>query len=254
MVVKQLAIGFATAVALVLVAACSSSGSSGPKGSTVPTGSTGSVGSAEPTASPSPTVTPPSTAQLRKIVLQATDLPGWKATPPDDTSDAPDSAQADLVACVGAANTDADQLANVESNKFDLGDVELSASASSYRSPSAVDTDVAILKSPKFLPCIRTQMQEDIATAVPAGSKVGTVSVKFTPGSGTGPANVAGSGQASVPVTVNGQQFTDYVDFVYLTGPLLEVEVDAESPGAPVPAAVLQAAVKAVAGRAAAGG
>jgi len=56
----------------------------------------------------------------------------------------------------------------------------------------------------------------------------------------------------SMPVIGPGGRITVYVDFVYLTGPLMEVEVDAENLGAPVPAGVLQAAVQAVAGRAAA--
>jgi len=65
---------------------------------------------------------------------------------------------------------------------------------------------------------------------------------------------VAGSGLASVPVVGSGGRVTAYLSFVYLIGPLIEAEVDGENIGAPVPAAVLQSAVKAVAGRTAAAG
>jgi hypothetical protein len=251
MSIEQLSIGCAVAGALVALTACG--GSSGSSAKSTTTGSSGTRTSTL-TASPSPTVTPVTVAQLRKIVLQPTDLPGWKASPPDDSSDSPDSEEADLMACVGAKSTVADQIANVESDNFDLGDAELSASATSYKSQSDLNNDVAVLKSPKFLPCATQQFKQDLATAAPAGGKVGTVSVRFTPGPGTGPANVAGSGRATVPLTVNGQQAMIYIDFVYLTGPLIEAEVDAENIGAPIPAAVLQSAVKAVATRAANGG
>jgi len=239
---KQLSIGCATAGALVLLAGCSSSGSSDAKGST---------GSAKPTASPSPTVTPATEAQLRKIVLQATDLPpGWKGSPA--SSDDSSNSNEELAACVGAKNTDADQVASVDSDAFDLGNAEVSASATSYKSQSDLATDIAVLKSPKFLSCTTKELKKELGSSMPKGTSLGAVSLKFTPGPGTGPANVVGSGSMSMPVIGPGGRITVYVDFVYLTGPLMEVEVDAENLGAPVPAGVLQAAVQAVAGRAAA--
>jgi hypothetical protein len=241
---KQLSIGCATAGALVLLAACSSAGSSDAKAST---------GSAKPTASPSPTVTPATVAQLRKIVLQATDLPpGWKRSPV--ASDDGTNSNEDLAACVGAKNTDADQIASVDSDDYDLGNAEISASASSYKSQSDLATDIAIIKSPKFLSCTTQGLKQELATSMPKGTTVGAVSLKFTAGPGRGPANVVGSGSMSMPVIGNAGKMTVYVDFVYLTGPLIEAEVDAENLGAPVPASVLQAAVQAVASRAATGG
>jgi hypothetical protein len=240
MFIKQLTIGCATAGALVLLAACSSSGSSGTKEST------------KPTASPSPTVTPATKAQLSKIVLQATDMPGWKGSPADPDNN--DNSGSDLAACVGAKNTDPDEVATSESDDFTLGDVTVSSSASSYKSQSDLDNDVAVLKSPKLESCFEREFKTEVATSVPSGTTLGALSVKFTPGPGSGPANVAGTGSVAVPVTANGQQITVYTDIVFITGPLIEAEVDVESDGAPVPAQVLQAAVKAVATRAAAGG
>jgi hypothetical protein len=196
---------------------------------------------------------PATAAQLRKIVLQAADMPGWKASPPDDSSDAPDSEQAELVACVGAQNTDADQIADIESENFGLGGAQISSSATSYAFQSDLDSDLTVLESPEFVPCISRQLKRDLAVAIPAGGRMGTLSAKFTPGSGAGPANVAGTLSASVPITANGQQDVFYIDYVYLTGSFIAAEVDGENLGAPVPATAMRAAVRAVATRVAAG-
>jgi len=233
---KQLSIGCATASALVLLAACSSSGT---------------TTSTKPTTSPSPTVTPATKAQLGKIVLQAADLPGWKGSPAGPDSNSNDSEMAD---CMGAKNTDPDQVATTDSDDFTLGDVTVSSSASSYKFQSDLDSDVAMFKSPKLVPCFQQLFKTDVASSAPSGTSLGNPSVKFTPGSGGGPANVIGTGSVAMPVTADGQQVTIYIDTVFITGPLIEAEVDVESDGAPVPAAVLQSAVKAVAIRAATGG
>jgi hypothetical protein len=246
---------FALTGALVLLAGCGSSSSDTKGGATTSSGTTSSnmptASSSAPSASPSPTITPATVVQLKKINLQAADLPsGWKAGPSQsDPSDK--SGQAELVKCVGAKNTDADQVATADSADFSLGEASISSSASSYKSQSSLDSDLALLKSPKLIPCFQKQLKKEIATSLPDGASLGAVSVKFTPGPGAGPANVAGSGSATMSVTAGGQQLKVYVSFVYITGPLIEAEVDAESLGSPVPAAVLQAAVKAVADRAA---
>jgi hypothetical protein len=190
--------------------------------------------------------------QLKKIVLQAADLPrAWKAHPATQNS-SDSSEQAQLVKCVGVRNTDADKVATADSNDFVLGTTTISSSASSYKSQSSLANDLAMLKSPKLVPCYNKVLKKELATSLPAGASLGAVSVKFTPGHGTGPANVAGSGSATVSATIGGKNIKVNIGFVYLTGPLMEVEVDADGIGSPVPAAALQAAVKAVAGRAAA--
>lgn len=251
------------ASALVLLAGCggssSSTSSSNAKATAPSTGSattssssSSSASSSAPAASPSPTVTPATVVQLKKIVLRTTDLPrGWKGVPAQsDDSDTAD--QAELLKCVGAKNTDADKVATADSADFVLKDATISSTASSYKSQSSLDNDIALLKNPKLIPCFSQLLTKAIATSLPEGAKLGTVTVKFTPGPGAGPANVAGSGLATVPITISGQHVKVYVNFVYITGPLMEIELDAENVGAPVPAAVLRAAVKAVADRAAA--
>ncbi|MFL6162532.1 MAG: hypothetical protein ACJ74U_09895 [Jatrophihabitantaceae bacterium] len=248
------------ACATMLLAACG--GSSGnpdrPAATTTSSGnSTSSSGNSasasSSTPSPSPTATPATAAQLKKIVLQPADLPGWKATPaePDSPSDASD--QAKLVACAGGKNTDADKLADVSSDDFALGDATVSSSASSYKSQSDLDADIALLHSPKLSTCYQNLAKSAMATSLPAGTTIDSVSVKVSPGPGTGPANVAGAGVATVMVRANGQQVPVYVSFAYITGPLIEAEVDTENVGTPVPPATVQALVTKVAERAANG-
>jgi hypothetical protein len=244
----------ALAGALVLLAGCGGSSSSDSAGNATTSSSTSSTpaaSSSAPTASPSPTVTPATVVQLRKIVLQANDLPSsWKATPAEQDNDT--SGQDKLMKCVGAKNTEEDKVASADSDDYVLGDATISSSASSYKSQSSVDSDVALLKSPKLTPCFTTLLKKELAASLPEGASLGAVSMKFTPGPGAGPANVAGSGSATVSLTAGEDHVKVYINFVYLTGPLMEAEVYAENIGSPVPAAALQAAVKAVADRAAA--
>jgi hypothetical protein len=189
--------------------------------------------------------------QLKKIVLQAADLPGgWQASPAEPESN-DSSTQAELMKCVGAKNTDEDKVATADSDDYSLGDATISSSASSYKSQSSLDSDLALLKSPKLVPCYNQVLKKELAASLPEGADLEAVSVKFTPGPGSGPANVAGSGTATVSVTVGDEPLKVYISFIYLTGPLMEVEVSAENVGSPPPAAALQAAVKAVADRAA---
>jgi hypothetical protein len=264
--ITRLSSACALAGALVLLAGCGGSSSTS-KGSTTPTSkgttATSSGGtstpsdsttasSSTPSASPSPTPTPATAAQLKKIVLRKGDLPsGWKAVPAREDDDDSDD-QAKLMKCVGVKNTEADEVATADSDDYTMRDAVISSSASSYKSQSALDNDLAVLKNPRLIPCFSRLLTKELAASLPEDASLGKVSVKFTPGPGTGPANVAGSGLAVVPLTFGEQQVKVYVSFVYVYGPLIEANVTAENVGSPVPAAVLQSAVKAVADRAAA--
>lgn len=252
-----LRVSSACVIALVLLAGCGSSSDSAGSAphsadsSSSHSADSPSVSSNTPTASPTPTVTPATGVQLKKIVLRPGDLPSsWKAAPaqPDSSSS---SDQAELTRCTGGRNTDKDQVATTDSDDYSFGNATISSSATSYKSRSDLDSDLALLKSPKLATCYNQLLKKQLRTSMPKGAGLGAVSVRFTPGPGAGPANVAGSGSATVSVSVGGQHVKVYVNFVYLTGPLIEAEVDAENVGSPVPAGVLQAAVKAVAHRAA---
>jgi hypothetical protein len=212
----------------------------------------GPASSSSPASTPS-SATPASLSQLKKIVLQPADLPpGWKGTPyqPDPTDAAN---QAALMKCVGARNTDPDRVAEADSDDFALGDANIHSSADSYRSQSDVDADTATLSNPNYTPCDEQLAKKSLATSAPPGGTIESVSIKLTPGSAGGPANVVGTETGTARVSVNGQQVPLCLTSVYITGPWIEAEVDAESAGAPVPASVVNALVATVANRAAKG-
>ena len=88
---------------------------------------------------------------------------------------------------------------------------------------------------------------------MPAGIKIASSSIKITPGSAGGPANVVATGTGTIEVSVNGQQVSFYVSVAYVTGPLIEAEVDTFNAGSPVPASVVNPLVATVATRASKG-
>jgi hypothetical protein len=238
----------AAGCAVAALAACSSSSSASPS---APNGS--QVPSSSPAASASAAATPAALSQLKKIVLQPADLPsGWKGTPyqTDPNSAAEDTA---LAACVGARDTDSDQVAQAHSDDFGLSNATIASSATSYRSQSDLVTDIATLHSPKLSSCFSQMMKKQLASSLPAGSKVASASIKVTPGSAGGPANVIATGTGTVQVQVSGQQIPVYLTVAFITGPLIEAEVDAENVGTPVPASVVNRVAATVATRAAKG-
>ena len=109
------------------------------------------------------------------------------------------------------------------------------------------------MHSAKLGPCFDRQAQELFAKSLPAGATVDSVSSKFTAGSGGGPSNVVGSGVMTVKVTANGQQVVLYLTVAFITGSLIEAEVDTQNVGKPVPASLLKSLVAKVADRAAKG-
>jgi hypothetical protein len=193
---------------------------------------------------------PASLSQLKKIVLLPADLPsGWKGAPyqPDPNDSANNAA---LMKCVGARNTDSDKVAEAHSDDFALGNASISSSATSFRSQSDLDADVATLRSPKLSPCFGQMMKKQLAASLPAGSTVESAPIKITPGSAGGPANVVATGSGTVKVQVNGQQVPVYLTVAFITGPLIEAEIDAENVGTPVPASVVNPLIATVATRA----
>jgi hypothetical protein len=210
------------------------------------------VSSSSPATSAS-AATPASLSQLKKIVLQPADLPSrWKGAPyqPDPNDSANNAA---LLRCVGARNTDRDKVAEAHSDDFALGDASISSSAASYRSQSDLDADVAMLHKPKLSPCFEQLMKKQLAASLPAAATIESASIKISPGSAGGPANVVATGTGSIKVRANGQQIPVYLTVAFITGPLIEAEVDTENVGTPVPASVVNPLVATVATRAAKG-
>lgn len=230
------AIGCGVAV----LAACSSSSPS----------STPTSG-ASPAASAS--ATPASQSHLKTIVLQSADFPsGWKGTPhqPDPNQSSNDTA---MVQCIGARDTSADKVAEANSDDFAQGNASVSSSATSYKSQSDLDSDVAMLHSSKVSPCFEQMMKKELTASLPAGSTIETTSINITPGSAGGPSNVVATGTGTIKVKVNGQEVPVYLTVAFITGPLIEAEVDTENLGTPVPASVVNPLVSTVATRAAKG-
>lgn len=232
-----------------VVAVLAACGSSSPKSPS--TSSDSPVSSSSPATSAS--AAPASRSQLQKIVLQPADLPpGWKGAPnqPDPNDSANNAA---LVKCVGVRNSYHDKVAEAHSDDFALGDAGISSSAGSFRSQSDLDTDAAMFHNPKLSPCYAQVMKKQVAASLPAGATVASVSVKITPGSAGGPANVVATGTGIIKVRVNGQQVPVYTTLALITGPLIEADVDTSNAGTPVPASVVNRLVATVATRAAKG-
>jgi hypothetical protein len=113
----------------------------------------------------------------------------------------------------------AHKVAEADSEDFELGDASISSSASSYPSQSDLDVDIAILNSPKISACYERLFSKLLATSLPAGAKVDSVSIKITPGAAGGPANVVGTGAGVVKVrAVNGQRGAFYLTVAELKG------------------------------------
>lgn len=208
---------------------------SAPVSEPVPSGSPQpSESSVSPNGSAAPVSTPTGSAALDAIPLKSTDLPtGYTATPyqanPSDKAD-----QAALVACVGGKNTTADQTADANSASFSKGELQISSSATSYKSQSDLDADIAILKSRKVNGCYDTLFKSKLASSLPAGATVQSVSIKITPGAASHPNNVVATGNGKITVTAGGSKQEIYVFVAFITGPLIEAEVDFTSVGMPV--------------------
>jgi len=230
-----------------VVAVLAACGSSSPTSPSTPSGSP--LSSSSP-ATPASAATPASLSQLKRIVLRPADLPqGWKGTPyQPDPNDSADNAA--MMKCVGARNTDSDKVAEANSDNFALGDASISSSASSYRSQSDLDSDVAMLHSPKLSACFEQMVKKQLVASLPAGATIDSASITITPGSAGGPANVVATGSGSIKVRVNGQQVPVYLTVAFITGPLIEAEVDTENVGAPVSESVVNPLVATVATRA----
>ena len=230
-----------------VVAALAACGNSSPKS---PSSSSGSPVSSSSPATSASAATPASLSQLKKITLRPADLPsGWKGAPyqPDPNNSADNAA---FVKCVGGRNTESDKVAEAHSDNFALGNASISSSAASYRSQSDLDADVAILHSPKLSRCFERMIKKQLAASLPAGDTIKSASIKITPGSAGGPANVVATGTGTIKVRVNGQQVPMYLTLAFIKGPLIEAEVDTVNVGTPVPASVVNPLIATVATRA----
>lgn len=231
-----------------------SSGSSSPATQSASAPSTAAVTSTPATASPASTASSApagSKAALAKIVLRPSDLPAsWQATPvPNSPGNARIGAQ--LAKCAGGKDNTADEQTKVNSDRFSVQNLTVSSSASRYKSKADIDADVALLKRPKSASCFKALTVQQIRASLPAGTKLGAVSVAIHPGPTGGAANVAGTLHAKVSVTVQAKTVTVYLDSAFITAaPFVEAEVDYQGVGSPVPATLQTNLTRTVAQRA----
>jgi hypothetical protein len=212
--------------------------------------STSSSPSASTSTSAAAAATPATLVQLQRIVLQAADLPsGWKGAPYQaDTND--DAVNVAFMKCLGMRNTDPDRVAEAHSDDFNLGNATISSSATSYKSQSDLDSDVASMHSPKISTCFKQLVKTQLASSMPAGSSIKSASISIMPGSDGGPSNVIATGTGHMEIEVSGQEVPVYMNFSFITGPLTEAEVDAENVGTPISPSVLNPLIATVATRA----
>jgi hypothetical protein len=203
---------------------------------------------------PARAAAPATLSQLKQIVLRPADLPpGWKGTPNQGGTNA-SAGDATLYKCLGARDVDGDKVAEADSEDFASGNATISSSASSYRSQSDLDVMVAMIHNPKASPCLGQELTRELVASLPAGAKVQSASLKITPGSAGGPANVVATGAGTFKVEANGQEIPFDMTMAFITGPLLEAEVDTLNVGTtPVPESVVKPLVATVATRASKG-
>lgn len=220
-------------------------------GTATPAGSGSASSPARATERQAPAV--PDAAALTAAALQLSDLPsGWS----DGDGSAPDEEIVRSVSrCLGApiAWTDVAQVGHA-SAFVDAGGDQVGSFTAAYHSQQDVDGDAALLRDSRAPGCLgRAFDAEAPQTSTPGGATVGAADFTVVVGNGGGPANVAGTGIGTVPVTTaSGQVARVYIEFVLITGRLTEGQLFFLSTGEPLPEDLRAGATAAVAQRLAA--
>ena len=192
---------------------------------------------------------------LAQIVLGRADLPtGWTATPtatPTATRPASNSGQSALVTCVGGKNTSADKTASLSSDAFTRSAATITSSAARYRSQADITADISLLKSPKISACYKALTIQSLRASLPAGATIASGGLEVVPAPKGGPANVVAVATSKFVVNAGGRPVTLYQTTAYITGRLIEAEVDFQGVDAAVPTALQEQLIDVVAGRAA---
>jgi len=197
----------------------------------------------------SPTAFPPSLAHLKTFLIQASDLPdGWNSTPYKARPDGVTGESA-MAKCMGETSP-TDSVTEVHSDTFFSGGARIGSSATSYRSRRAVDAAVAIYHNPKFSPCFTRLLKRALANSNPPGTPI-EASYQITPGAAGYPSNVVATATGFVKVGAKGNG--TYLSTAYISGPLMEAEVDTFNNGEPVPANATKSLFASVANRVAQG-
>jgi hypothetical protein len=173
---------------------------------------------------------PTSLVQLKTFLIQASDLPdGWNSTPYKGRPDGATGESA-MAKCMGTSPTDS--VTEVHSDTFFSGGARIGSSATSYRSRRAFDGALANYHNPKLAPCFAGLLKRALANSNPPGTPIEAL-YQIMPGSAGYPSNVAAIGTGFLKVGVKGNG--TYLSTAYITGPLMEAEVDTFNNGQPVP-------------------
>ena len=239
------------------------SASASPADSTSASASTSRVNSTAAstttTTSTVKTSAPPASSKadplLSQIVLGRADLPtGWTATPTATPTAAPaasSSGQSALVACVGGKNTSPDKTASLSSDAFTQSAATITSSAARYRSQAAITADIGLLKSPRISACYKALTTQSLRASLPAGATIASGGLEVVPAPKGGPANVVAVATSKFVVNASGQPVTLYQTTAFITGRLIEAEVDFQGVDTAVPTALQEQLIDVVAGRAA---
>lgn len=189
---------------------------------------------------------PASRQQLKKIVVQASDLPrGWQAGP----YTGPDQATADAVdaECMGVRDTTPDVVAEVRSDQYAHANVQVNSIAASYRSERDLDVDFGQLTNPRLSFCTAL-FDRKILEAL--GFKIESISTRAKPAPAGSQANVVGVVDTTVTGSLGGNHVV-HDRIVVISGPHIEAQVEIASADTPIPQHLLNSLVAAVASRAA---
>ena len=179
-------------------------------------------------------VPPPGRVQLAMIVVQPSDLPtGWTATPAKPAPN-PEAEPKAFAQCMGTTSSAADLVAIAYSPDYVHGTQVVSSSATSFRTRADVPADTATLTSAKAASCLEEVDKARLGAELPAGGVVKSYSVKVTPGTGGGAANIVAIATATATYSENGHSLTLNDETVYLVAPRIEARIDFSSVGTTV--------------------
>lgn len=151
---------------------------------------------------------------------------------------------------MGGRDTFADETGDSNSDDYSLDNATISSEVTSMRTADDLKADVAAITSPKIDACYDKLVATQLGAGLPAGSTLDSESIIFTPGRAGGPSNVVATAAGRVEVTVNSEVDDLYVNVAFITGPLIEAEIDFTNLGTPVPASLRASLIAKIAARA----
>jgi hypothetical protein len=151
---------------------------------------------------------------------------------------------------VGGRDTYADETGDSNSDDYTLDNASISSEATSMRTPDDLKADIAVITSSKISACYDKLASDELAKGLPAGSTLNSASIVVTPGPAGGPSNVVATAAGKVEVTVDGEVDDLYINVAFITGPLIEAEIDFTNLAAPVPSSLRASLIAKIAARA----